>query len=250
VNREAQSVVLFVLGVAVLRISIDGTYLRYVKEWLQPFLIASGAGLVALALVAAWADGLLRRLPEQQPAAGPADAPVETHGQGGHAHGGPRVAWLLLLPVLAIFLVAPPPLGSYAASRDSGAVAQPADDTGLPPLPAGDPVPMSLGDYSVRAIWDEGRTLQGRTVKMTGFVTPREGGGWHLTRMALSCCAADARAIKVEVRDGPPLPPDTWVEVVGHWSPVPADVDAIDAVPALAAGEVRQIEQPHNPYET
>lgn len=245
-NREAQSVVLFVLGVAVLRISIDGSYLRYVKEWLQPFLIAAGAGLVVLGLVAAWADGLLRRAAEQ-PAEATASAADDDHA---HAHGGPSVAWLLLLPVLAIFLVAPPPLGSYAAGRDSGAVAQPTDNTGLPALPPGDPVAMGLGDYSVRAVWDEGRTLRGRTVKLSGFVTPREGGGWHLTRMALSCCAADARAIKVEIRDAPALPPDTWVEVVGQWSPIADNIDAIDAIPAMAAGQVRQIEQPRNPYET
>jgi uncharacterized repeat protein (TIGR03943 family) len=261
VNREAQSVVLFVLGVAVLRISIDGSYLRYVKEWLQPLLIASGAGLVILALVAAWADGLLRRLPEQRaapvssgdgtaaPAGDSPDADAEGHADA-HEHAGPRVAWLLLLPVLAIFLIAPPALGSYAASRDAGTVAQPADDAGLPPLPPGDPVTMSLSDYSVRAIWDEGRTLQGRMIKMSGFVTPREDGGWHLTRMALNCCAADARAVKVEIRGGPDLPPDTWVEVVGQWSPTAKDVDVLDAIPALVPSDVRKIEQPREPYET
>jgi hypothetical protein len=40
------------------------------------------------------------------------------HGRDahGHAHGN-RVAWLLLLPVFAIFLIAPPALGAYAADR-------------------------------------------------------------------------------------------------------------------------------------
>jgi len=68
--------------------------------------------------------------------------------------------------------------------------------------------------------------------------------------MALSCCAADARAIKVEIRDGPNLAADTWVEVVGQWSPIAKSVDIIDAIPALSADEVREIDQPRNPYET
>jgi uncharacterized repeat protein (TIGR03943 family) len=254
VNRETQSVVLFVVGVAVLRISIDGSFLRYVKPWLQPFLIASGAGLVILGLVAAWADGLLRRLPEDQPAAAAAESTASAGSADdddhSHAHGGPNVAWLLLLPVLAIFLIAPPPLGSYAAKRDTGTVAEPVNNTGFPPLPAGDPVTMSLGDYSVRAVWDEGRTLKGRVIKLSGFVTPRDGGGWDLTRMAITCCAADARAIKVEIRDAPDMPADTWVEVIGQWSPTTKNVDAVDAIPALSAAEVRKINAPRNPYET
>ncbi len=49
-NREAQSVVLLLVGGAVLRISVSDIYLRYVKEGLRPFLIVSGALLVAIAV--------------------------------------------------------------------------------------------------------------------------------------------------------------------------------------------------------
>jgi uncharacterized repeat protein (TIGR03943 family) len=263
VTREVQSVLLFIIGAAVLRISVDGTYVRYVKNWLQLPLMASGVVLVILGLVAAWQDGLLRRLPTEsardhsEVEAGELAHPTTRHDlrrgerhDNGHQHGGPRVAWLLLLPVLAIFLIAPPALGSYAAARDSGAVAKPADTSAFPALPdSKDPVPLALDDFAVRATWDEGRSLRGRTVRLSGFVTPRDTGGWYLTRMALACCAADARAVKVHVREAPDLAPDTWVEVVGRWAPSDGDVSSVDAIPVVTAEEVQQIEEPTNPYE-
>ena len=42
VNRQAQAVVLLLLGGAVLKASFTDMYLRYVKEGLRPFLIAAG----------------------------------------------------------------------------------------------------------------------------------------------------------------------------------------------------------------
>ena len=66
-----------------------------------------------------------------------------THGRR-HDHGGhgPRVAWLLLLPVLTIFLVAPPALGSYAALDDADSVPQPSASCRR--FPPGDPVEMAV----------------------------------------------------------------------------------------------------------
>ena len=42
-NRQAQAVVLLLLGGAVLKASVTDMYLRYVKEGLRPFLIAAGS---------------------------------------------------------------------------------------------------------------------------------------------------------------------------------------------------------------
>jgi uncharacterized repeat protein (TIGR03943 family) len=157
------------------------------------------------------------------------------------------VAWLLCLPVFAIFLVAPPALGSYAAERDAGTVAKPSGSSDYPPLPAGDPVPVPMSEFAVRAVWDSGKTLRGRNVQLSGFVTPKPGGGWYLTRMMLSCCAADARAVKVEVRDVPAPRADTWVEVVGSWvdeGKAPAE----DVIPVMTTSSVRPIPVPKDPY--
>jgi uncharacterized repeat protein (TIGR03943 family) len=237
VNRDVQSVLLVLVGGAVLRISLGGTYLRYVKEGLQPFLLAAGAVLVALGVLAL--VGGRGRDP--------------WHGAGeGPGHGpdhGPAVAWLLVLPVLAIFLVAPPALGSYAAARDANAIAAPTGESDFPPLPDGEPVRVSLMDYATRAVWDEGRTLAGRTVRLTGFVTPREGGNWYLTRIALTCCAADGLALKVDVRGAPDYPADTWVEVTGRWVPG-GGVMNDEAIPRVEATDVVEVAQPRNPYDT
>ena len=232
-NRDVQSVLLVLVGGAVLRISLGDTYLRYVKEGLQPFLVGSGAVLVVLGLLALFT----RR---SAPSGGGAD-----HGQD----HGPAVAWLLVLPVLAIFLVGPPALGSYAAARDANSIAAPAGESDFPPLPPGDPAPVSLMDYASRAVWDEGRTLTGRTVSLTGFVTPKKQEGWYLTRIALTCCAADGLALKVDVRGAPDLPADTWVEVTGRWVPG-GGVRDDEAVPLVEALEVVEIEEPRNPYDT
>ena len=124
-------------------------YLRYVKESLQPFLIASGVVLVLLGLLSAWRD--LDRGADNA-SGGATDGGVDDADGHDHVHGAPGVAWMLLLPVAAIFLVAPPALGADAASRDSGTVAGPRE-TSFVPLPEGDPVPLSVADYAVRAGW-------------------------------------------------------------------------------------------------
>ncbi|WP_308201268.1 TIGR03943 family putative permease subunit [Carbonactinospora thermoautotrophica] len=235
VKRDVQSILLVLVGGTVLRLSISDAYLNYVKPGLRPFLIVSGAMLLVLGMAGFVLDGLLR----QAPAAGPACADGDDHG--------PRVAWLLCLPVLAVFLVAPPALGSYAAQRDPGTVAKP-QEAQFPPLPEGDPVQVLVSEYAIRAVWDQGRSLRGRTVTLTGFVTPKPGGGWYLTRMVLSCCAADAQAFKVEVRDAPPLAPDTWVEVTGTWAPH-GDAPPERAVPVIQASHVKEVPRPKDPYE-
>ena len=40
---------------------------------------------------------------------------------------------------------------------------------------------------------------------MTGFATPVKGGGWDLTRIIFTCCAADAQTVKVHMY-GTPAP--------------------------------------------
>jgi uncharacterized repeat protein (TIGR03943 family) len=239
VSREVQSVLLVLFGGAVLRLTVSGSYTNYVKPGLGPFLTAAGVLLVVLGLWSALSDGLLRRSQR------PLDDAEDGHGHV-HGHGGPRVAWLLLLPALTVFLVAPPPLGAFAASRDPVSVARPTGSV-LPALPPGDPVDVGVVDYAIRAVWDEGRTLSGRTVRMVGFVTPDPAGGWFLTRIQLACCAADGQAYRIKVLDAPERAADSWVEVTGRWEPG-GGVQRDDAIPNVRAVEVVDVEQPENPY--
>jgi uncharacterized repeat protein (TIGR03943 family) len=237
VNRQAQAVVLLLVGGAILRASVTDLYLRYVKEGLRPFLIAAGVLLVAAAVATLWYE--LR----------PGKKAAEHDDGHGHSHAEPRVAWLLVLPVFALLLVAPPALGSYAANR-SGTALQATSD--FPPLPPGDPVKVSVLDYATRAVYDDGKSLAGRRVQVTGFVMVGDDGAPYLARMMLSCCAADARPIKIGLAGTVPtgLAPDTWIEVVGRYTAKSVKDSLNDGViPYLDAEEVRQIAAPTNQYE-
>lgn len=215
-------------GCALLRISLlSDLYLRYVKEGLRPLLIVSGVVLVLLALPA------VLRVRHHDGGAEAAD-----HGHT-HAAAGPRTAWLLAIPAVMLLLFAPPALGSYTVARDgSGAVAK---RTTFAALPARSPLALSLADFTSRAVWDEKGSLRGRTVELTGFVTPHGSGSWQLSRVIVSCCAADARVLKVEIHGLAAPPGDSWVTVTGTWRP-----DA--KVPALDATGLDRIPRPKNPY--
>ena len=86
-RRETQHVLLVLLGGALLRIAADDTYLRYVRPSHRWLLIAAGAVIVVLAVVA-----LVRDLRGHAPA-------------DDHDHPGSPVPWLLLAPVQVIALV-------------------------------------------------------------------------------------------------------------------------------------------------
>jgi len=234
VNRQAQAVVLLLVGGAILRASVTDLYLRYVKEGLRPFLIAAGVLLVAAAAATLWYELRSRR---------------EADHDDGHAHAEPRVAWLLVLPVFALLLVAPPALGSYAANRAGTALQETSD---FAPLAAGDPVAVSLIDYATRAVYDEGRSLAGRRVQIRGFVMVGDDGAPYLARMILSCCAADARPVKIGLDGAVPtgLAADSWLEVVGRYTARSTKDSVNDGViPFLDVEEARPIAAPTNQYD-
>nr|WP_206328224.1 TIGR03943 family protein [Streptomyces sp. S3(2020)] len=230
---------LVLVGAAILRISaFSQLYLRYVQAGLRPYLVVSGAVLVLLGMVMA----VVRRAEHADDDGDHDDAHHD------HAHHGPRVAWLLTLPALALLLFPPPALGSYSAEREAAQRAAQGVGT-FPALPAGDPVELGVGEFASRAIYDSGRSLKGRTVRMTGFVTHGDDGTWYVTRLLVSCCAADATTSKVEIRDADPLPADTWVTVTGTWHPK-GKLGTDEAwPPVLDTASVKQVRQPADPYE-
>jgi uncharacterized repeat protein (TIGR03943 family) len=242
-SRELQGIVLLLVGIITLRISWGTTFLNYVKEEMRPWLLLSGAVLVLLGVLAI-VDALRGRGDDD------ADHGVTDHDDGhGHGHGGPRSAWLLLLPVVTLFVIAPPALGAYAAARDTSNSAP--TTTALPPLPPGDPVPVYLSDYVTRAVWEQGVSLEGRTVELTGFVLPTDDG-WQLARLQIACCAADAFASKVQPIGVPEefadLPSDTWLTLTGRWVPTEGE-PSVDTIPLVQVDSLVTIPQPDNPYD-
>ncbi|MFF0205873.1 TIGR03943 family putative permease subunit [Streptomyces sp. NPDC005017] len=239
-NRQAQAAVLFLTGAAVLRAGLSDLYLRYVKAGLRPFLLAAGIVLIATAVATVWYE--LRR-----PRAAREGVP-EAGGGSGRAHHEPRISWLWLLPLFALILVSPPPLGSYSAMHTGTALQEP---LGYPALPAGDPLPLGIADYAGRAAYDHGRSLGDRHVKITGFIALDSDGAPFLTRMTLNCCAADASPVKVGLagRIPPVLQPDSWFEVTGTYTdkrtrdPVNGGV-----IPFIDVLEARPVPVPYNEY--
>jgi uncharacterized repeat protein (TIGR03943 family) len=239
VNRQAQAALLFLLGAALLHAGLTDLYLRYVKAGLQPLLLLSGAVLVAAAAATVWYE---RR---------------RTHAEGAHgggAHGGghhhePRVSWLLVLPLFALILVAPPALGSYSAMHTGTALQQP---FGFPDLPADGPLRLGVADYAGRAVYDHGRSLRGRQIKLTGFVALDRAGTPYLVRMGLNCCAADAQPVKVGLtgRIPPVLQPDTWLEITGTYTDRRAKDPVNDGpIPFIDVTGARPVPTPHDPYD-
>ncbi len=151
----------------------------------------------------------------------------------------------VLLPVVAILVLPPATLGSYAASRrslSSGLVAS------APDLEAGGEVTLAA---VAAAGWSEDarRSLVARAgsrVTFEGIVTKRDGQAadeFMLTRFIVSCCVADALSVQVRVVGAPPgqFEEDDWVRVSGAFYPVGQEV-------VVDAAEIVPIPQPDDPY--
>ena len=238
-NRQAQTAVLFLTGAALLHAGTTDLYLRYVKSGLRPLVLLAGAVLILTALATAWYEWRGARA-NRRGDSGPRQA---------HAHPEPRISWLLLLPLFALILVAPPALGSYTAVRTGTALQQP---YGYSVLPETGPLSLSLVDYAGRAAYDHGRHLTHRTIQITGFVSLDSKGAPYLVRMALNCCAADAQPVKIGLtgRIPPVLQPDTWLQVTGTYTPKRTrDPVNNGPIPYIQVTRARPVPTPHDPYD-
>jgi uncharacterized repeat protein (TIGR03943 family) len=247
VTKTAQNMLLILVGVAVLRLTVaTDEYLNYVKPGLQYLLAAAGVVVVVLGGTGLWTEW-------GEPRTAVPSEPGQGHGGHDHGHRGPRVGWLLGLPVLAIFLVAPPALGSFTAARTAprSAPAIPPPSDGYPALPAGDPVNLSVGEFIGRSFDTQAggaNTLNGRRITLTGFAMPSKEGGWYLTRLHIACCAADAIPMQVIVRGIAQPPEDSWVEVTGTWIP-PTSKTSGTGIHGIQATGMRPIKKPTHTYE-
>ncbi|MEZ0065025.1 putative repeat protein (TIGR03943 family) [Streptacidiphilus sp. MAP12-20] len=223
-NRHRTALLLLLSGAALLRITLaSDLFQRYVKQSLRPELVAAGVLLVLLGILSAVRD-----------------QPGEAHDEEARGHAGPgRLAWLLAPPALLLLSFAPPSLGAFTVARDgSGQIARPVT---FDPLPPTGTLRLRLSDFDARAVWDTHQSLKGRTVEVEGFVAPGRNGTWQISRIIVSCCAADARVVAVTVL-GPTAPPaNTWVTVTGTWNPA-------DATPTIEAATLARIPSPADPY--
>lgn len=218
------------VGLLTVRLTVDGSFQRYVRSGMRPWLLVAGFAVLALGIVVIMVGS--RR------AAARDELEDEGHGIG--------VGWLLLVPVVALLLVAPPTLGSYGVDR-STAVRVTTGASSLPPLTAsGEPTEMSLQEFTERSYDHDGASMQGVDITLTGFVADGStASSFRLARYQIACCAADAAASVVRVIGvaGAPPPRDQWVTVTGQAGPVDGDE------PVLTVTSLRDIDAPEDPYE-
>ena len=244
-SRDTQHVLLVLVGGVLIKIVLDGSFLRYVRPWSATPVLAAGVVLVAVAVV-----GIVRDLRGR--------ATADDRHEHGH-RAGPS-AWMLVLPVLALLLVVPPALGS-AAGGGVGARAAPVAAADDAPLPPGDAPPLGLLDVVSRAAADPHGPLTTRDVTLTGFLvparTPPPGAApIDLARLVITCCAADASTVRVHLTDpggllrdtGPGADGDRWVSVRGRivaGTGTPAD----GHVPTLSVTSWSPVATPEPVYE-
>jgi uncharacterized repeat protein (TIGR03943 family) len=250
-GRRTQAAMLAVVGGTALWLGLTDASLAYVRAALRPALAASG--VVLLLLAAATVRPAAGRAVASGAPAGGGD-PGAGGDPGGHSHGGRLGAgWLLIVPVLVLLLVAPPALGSFAASRQSPRAGG-AGTGAFPPLadPVDGAVPLPVSEFVSRALYDDHRSLAGARVRVLGFVTPGDHGGYRLARFNVFCCAADAEAYEIDVRgDATPRNADQWLLVEGRWLPQPvaSTMQPSSRRPVLVADAVTPVKPPADRYE-
>jgi uncharacterized repeat protein (TIGR03943 family) len=220
------------VGAVVLRLTLTDTYRRYVRPEMGRWLLIAGIAVIALGLVT-----LVQALRRARP--------PEAHGHDDeHAHGV-GVGWLLLAPIAALLLVAPPTLGSYGVDRAGAVNVRPGPAIFDPLAPGDAPKSMTLLEFVQRGFEHGGASFNHVPVQLTGFVADAQQGGFRLARYQIACCAADATPVVVHIvgTSGSPPRDDQWVTVTGTFQQGGGDL------PRLAATTVAEIPAPDDPYE-
>ena len=74
-----------------------------------------------------------------------------------------------------------------------------------------------------------------------------EQDGWQLARIALSCCAADGRPIRVQAVGAPAPAADTWVTLEGRLTGEQGE--GTRRVPVLTVDSLTPVQAPVQTYE-
>lgn len=223
VTSPTQGLVAAALAAVLLRITLTGEYLNFVQPWMRWPLLVTGLALLLMAV---------------RPAL----------GWGPVGNAVPQTSWLLLLPTLIVFTVAPPPLGAYIAERrvTQAPATLPAPVT-VPVSTDGGPLELGVEEFTWGAADpDDVMDLAGQVVRMEGFVSTDKEGSWYLTRLVIYCCAADVSVERVKIIGQPAPPRDQWIRVTGTWV---QGTGAVRSDPAqLTASRLVRIPTPKNPY--
>jgi uncharacterized repeat protein (TIGR03943 family) len=242
-RRETENTILLLVGLSIGLTTFTGAFTRYVKPSLLPWLVATAALLIGLALVAIVGD--IRRGGSGH------DNQQDQQDQqdDGHSHRA-GVLWLLVVPIVVLIFVTPPALRPQAAAR-SVRVSNDALRQAFPPLPPGRAPEVALPEVLMRSANDTSGSLTNRLITVTGFIL-NDSGGADLARIVIICCAADAQLARIHLRDHGGeaafrFPDNTWLRVEGEVIPATRQPHTV-SVPTLRAVTVTRIDTPANPY--
>ena len=235
--NAAGATISIIVGAVLLRLSTTGIYERYVRVGMGIWLEIAGVLVVALGAIM-----LVRALRR------PAPAREHEHVDGSHDdehEHGVGVGWLLLAPIAALLLVAPPTLGSFGVDRGATVDVRKGAPIFAPIRHQSGAIDMTLLEYGQRSFDHAGASFNGANVRLTGFVAGGATGGFRLARYQIACCAADAIPVVVNVANTAGESPgrDGWVTVTGRFE------KPVGETPVLRATSVAQIPAPEDPYE-
>ena len=156
-SREARALILTSVALLLLRLSLTGQHTLFVKPSMGPFLLMAGAVVAILAI-----SVILE--PES----------ADHDHSADHEHGAHRLAWLLMVPLVVVFVIGPTPLGSFMATRQPRrAVADPGSGKQyrLPPAVDG-AVDLTVAEVNQHGLYDVDEHMQGARLRVEGFVVP------------------------------------------------------------------------------
>jgi uncharacterized repeat protein (TIGR03943 family) len=207
--------------------------LKYLKPSMRPWLVLSGVALVVVGIVVI----------------------VGARRERNHHTHATRVAWLLVAPAVVLVLFGSQALGPYAVGQSAnrwlpdyafdlaGYARQ--HHTSTPTLELAD-IAEGVHDKTNR------RFLQTHDVRLTGFITDI-GAADHeftLTRLLISCCAADATPTELHMVGAQDIPKvGRWVEVTARLLPATRGADPY-ADPEMQLRSLHAVREPSAPYET
>lgn len=153
---------------------------------------------------------------------------------------------VLIAPALALLLLPPLTLGSFAAARRTAVGSRGAVSGSTVDLSKAD---LSLGDIFVlnyTGNLNDLAAVAGRESTFTGFVSKSasdRADEFSLNRFLISCCPGDAVTVTLRVVGAPAgaFQPDEWVRVTGAIYPIGKEV-------VVDASEVKSVPRPEKPY--
>lgn len=262
-TRALQALLNSVFGGALLGVVSTGRYTSYVKPGFGWLLTVAAILLIIVSTIAFGnlindgrrntENGETRFSPGSSE---PSKLRTGDEGSADHHHG--RAWWLLLLPVVVMLFIEPPALGAAAAQERSNCVPPPsaaASEAGQrrvasEPLDGSAPIQMTMQEFVVRSLHDAAYSTVNNDIQLIAFIAepPCGSTGYDLVRWRITCCAADAFALRIHVNTAAPLPVDTWVQATVRAVQDTGDADGSAEVEALVRN-LAVIAQPDNPYE-